>query len=52
MIWVYGVGFFTGGAMAIIAFVRSRRILTGRITDDEIAAFAGEFTTPAREHAE
>lgn len=52
MIWVYGVGFFTGGAMAIIALIRIVRILTGHITDAEIAAFAGEFTTPARERAE
>lgn len=52
MIWVYGVGFFTGGAMAIIALIRIVRVLTGHITDEEIASFAGEFTTPARERAE
>lgn len=52
MIWVYGIGFFTGGAMAIIALIRIVRVLTGHITDEEIASFAGEFTTPARERAE
>jgi TRAP-type transport system small permease protein len=52
MIWVYGVGFFTGGAMAIIALIRIVRVLTGYVTDEEIASFAGEFTTPARERAE
>ncbi|HSP25713.1 MAG TPA: TRAP transporter small permease, partial [Saliniramus sp.] len=49
MIWVYGVGFFTGGAMAIIALIRIVRVLTGYVTDEEIASIAGEFTTPARE---
>jgi TRAP-type transport system small permease protein len=52
MIWVYGIGFFTGGAMAIIALIRIVRVLTGYVTDEEIASFAGEFTTPARERAE
>mgnify|MGYP001320374549 CR=1 FL=1 len=42
MAWVYGVGFFTGGCCVIIALERLVRILTGRVTEDEIAAFAGE----------
>lgn len=45
MIWVYGIGLFTGGGMAIIALERLIRLLTGRVTDDEIAAFAGENLT-------
>lgn len=45
MIWVYGVGLFTGAGMAIIALERLIRLLTGRVTDEEIAAFAGENLT-------
>ncbi|MFD1744880.1 TRAP transporter small permease [Rhizobium helianthi] len=40
--WVYGIGFFTGGGCALIAFERLLRIVTGRVTENEIAAFAGE----------
>lgn len=40
--WVYGIGFFTGGLCSLIALERLFRIVTGRVTDDEIAAFAGE----------
>lgn len=40
--WVYGIGFFTGGGCALIALERLVRSVTGRITDAEIAAFAGE----------
>ncbi len=45
MIWVYGVGLFTGAGMAIIAIERLFRLVTGRVTDEEIAAFAGENQT-------
>jgi TRAP-type C4-dicarboxylate transport system permease small subunit len=45
MIWVYGVGLFTGAGMAIIAIERLFRLVTGRVTDEEIAAFAGENLT-------
>ncbi|MCB5202386.1 TRAP transporter small permease [Neorhizobium sp. T786] len=45
MAWVYGVGFFTGGGCVIIALERLIRLVTGRVTDDEIAAFAGENLT-------
>lgn len=44
MIWVYGIGFFTGLAIMVIALERIFRLLTGRITDEEIAVFAGEVT--------
>ncbi|MDI7862019.1 TRAP transporter small permease [Rhizobiaceae bacterium n13] len=40
--WVYGVGFFTGAGCAIIALERLFRVVTGRVTEDELAAFAGE----------
>ncbi|KEQ05326.1 MULTISPECIES: TRAP transporter small permease [Pseudorhizobium] len=42
MIWVYGIGFFTGAGVVIIALERLLRLLTGRVTEEEIAAFAGE----------
>ncbi|MGW9232326.1 TRAP transporter small permease [Pseudorhizobium sp. NPDC055634] len=42
MIWVYGVGFFTGAGVVLIALERLVRLLTGRVTEEEIAAFAGE----------
>ena len=42
MIWVYGIGFFTGAGVVIIAVERLIRLLTGRVTEEEIAAFAGE----------
>ncbi len=45
MIWVYGIGLFTGAGMTIIALERLFRLLTGRVTGDEIAAFAGENLT-------
>ncbi|MBS9722092.1 TRAP transporter small permease [Tianweitania sp. BSSL-BM11] len=43
--WVYGIGLFTGGGCVIIALERLLRVLTGRITEEEIGAFAGEHTS-------
>lgn len=40
--WVYGIGLFTGGGMMLIAAWRLVRVLLGRVTDEEIARFAGE----------
>jgi TRAP-type transport system small permease protein len=40
--WVYGIGFFTGAGCGLIALERLLRILTGRVTDEEVAMFAGE----------
>jgi TRAP-type C4-dicarboxylate transport system permease small subunit len=45
MAWVYGIGFFTGAGCVVIALERVLRLLTGRVTEDEIAAFAGENMT-------
>lgn len=42
MAWVYGIGFFTGAGCVLIALERTFRLLTGRITEEEIEAFAGE----------
>lgn len=43
MIWVFGIGYFTSLGIGVIATVRLARILTGRMSDAEIAHFAGEF---------
>jgi len=43
MIWIFGVTFFTSLGIGLIALIRIIRILTGRITEEEIRAFAGEF---------
>ncbi|WP_027351057.1 TRAP transporter small permease [Halotalea alkalilenta] len=43
MIWVYGIGYFTGGMIFIISALRLLNILLGRVTDAEIAAFANEY---------
>ncbi|SES44744.1 TRAP transporter small permease [Rhizobium sp. NFR03] len=42
MIWVYGIGLFTGSFMCIIALERVFRYATGRATEEEVATFAGE----------
>ncbi|WP_127145516.1 TRAP transporter small permease [Pelagibacterium montanilacus] len=49
LIWVYGIGYFTSAGIALIAVIRVIRILTGRMTDAEVARFAGEFEEPAAE---
>ena len=54
MIWIYGIGFFTSLGIGLIVLVRLLRALTGRVTDKEIAEFAGEGAAAAavRERAE
>ena len=54
MIWIYGIGFFTSIGIGGLTAIRLFRALTGRITDEEIAAFAGEGAEAAaiRERAE
>lgn len=43
--WVYGVGLFCGAGIFLITLERLFRLVTGRVTDDEIATFAGEHMT-------
>jgi TRAP-type C4-dicarboxylate transport system permease small subunit len=45
MIWVYGIGLFSGAGLSLIALERLFRYLTGRVTEDEISIFAGENLT-------
>lgn len=42
MAWVYGAGLFTATGIILITVERLIRLLTGRLTEDEIARFAGE----------
>jgi TRAP-type C4-dicarboxylate transport system permease small subunit len=42
MIWVFGIGFFTSLGIGIIAAIRLLKGLTGRVSDEELALFAGE----------
>ena len=46
MIWVYGAGFLTSIGIGLIVLGRVFRVLTGRITDQELRQFAGEFDDP------
>ena len=46
MVWVYGVTYFTGAAIGLIALLRLLRALTGRVTDLDMAQFTGEYDLP------
>jgi TRAP-type C4-dicarboxylate transport system permease small subunit len=54
MIWIYGIGFFTSLGIGALVLVRLVRALSGRVTEAEIAAFAGEGAEAAaiRQRAE
>ncbi|NGO53079.1 TRAP transporter small permease [Allomesorhizobium camelthorni] len=54
MNWIYGIGFFTAVGIGGLVIIRLLRTITGRITEDEINAFAGEGAEAAaiRERAE
>jgi TRAP-type C4-dicarboxylate transport system permease small subunit len=54
MNWIYGIGFFTAIGIGGLVTIRLLRTITGRITEDEINAFAGEGAEAAaiRERAE
>jgi len=47
LIWVYGIGLFTGACCFVIAALRLLQILTGKVSDADIARFAGEDHHPA-----
>ncbi len=40
--WVYGVGLFTGAGVFLIALARVIQLLTGRVSEEDIARFVGE----------
>lgn len=43
MIWVYGITYVTGGCIALMAFVRIIRAVTGHTPPEEMARFTGDF---------
>lgn len=47
MFWVYGIGFFTSVGIGVLTLARLVRLVTGRLGDDELAAFAGEMADDA-----
>jgi TRAP-type C4-dicarboxylate transport system permease small subunit len=44
MLWVYGVGYFTSIGLGLMAAYRILRVLTGRISERELRAFAGDYS--------
>lgn len=42
LVWVYGIGLFTGIGVFLIALIRLVRQFAGRVTEEEISRFAGE----------
>ncbi len=44
MLWIYGVGYFTSLGLGLMAAFRILRVLTGRITEHELRAFAGDYS--------
>jgi TRAP-type C4-dicarboxylate transport system permease small subunit len=43
MLWIYGVGFFTSLGIGLLTLGRLIRVLTGRLSERELAEFAGEL---------
>ncbi len=44
MLWVYGIGYFTSVGLGLMAVFRILRVLTGRISERELRAFAGDYS--------
>ena len=44
MLWVYGVGFFTSIGLGLMAVLRILRVVSGRISEHELKAFAGDYS--------
>jgi TRAP-type transport system small permease protein len=44
MLWVYGVGFFTSIGLGLMALLRILRVVSGRISEHELKAFAGDYS--------
>jgi TRAP-type C4-dicarboxylate transport system permease small subunit len=43
MLWIYGIGFFASGGIALLTLARLLRALTGNLGARELAEFAGEL---------
>jgi TRAP-type C4-dicarboxylate transport system permease small subunit len=44
MLWVYGVGFFASIGLGLMAALRILRVVSGRLSDQELRAFAGDYS--------
>jgi TRAP-type C4-dicarboxylate transport system permease small subunit len=44
MLWVYGVGYFASVGLGLIAALRILRVISGRLSEQELRAFAGDFS--------
>jgi TRAP-type C4-dicarboxylate transport system permease small subunit len=44
MLWVYGVGYFASIGLGLIAALRILRVISGRLSEQELRAFAGDFS--------
>lgn len=43
MLWVFGVGYFTSGAIGLMTLMRLLRAFSGHVDDRELAIFSGTF---------
>jgi TRAP-type C4-dicarboxylate transport system permease small subunit len=50
MLWVFGVGYFTSAAIGLMALVRLLRASAGKVTERELAVFAGTFENEEAAH--
>jgi TRAP-type transport system small permease protein len=46
MIYIFGITFFTAAGIGLIALLRLIRVITGTVSETEIAAFVGEYEEP------
>lgn len=44
MLWIYGIGYFTSLGLGLIALYRILRVVTGRLSERELRAFAGDYS--------
>ena len=50
MLWVFGVGFFTSIGIGVMTVSRLVRALRGRVSEHELAEFAGTFENDEAGH--
>lgn len=44
MLWIYGVGFFASLGLGLMAALRILRVVSGRVSEQELKAFAGDYS--------
>ncbi len=47
MLWIYGVGFFASLGLGLLAALRILRVVSGRVSEQELRAFAGDYSDDA-----